>query len=64
MTRPTGAERYFEERAARSPEYRQARELALRAGIVLVDGDALGGWVTRTGPPPWLAGGSVHRQTA
>lgn len=42
---------------------RQARELALRAGIVLVDGDALGGWVTQTGPPPWLAGG-MHRQTA
>lgn len=42
---------------------RQARELALRAGIVLVDGDALGGWVTQTGPPPWLARG-MNRQTA
>lgn len=36
MTRPTGAERYFEERAARSPEYRQALEAA-RARIAAVD---------------------------
>lgn len=36
MTRPTGAERYFQERAARSPEYRQALEAA-RARIAAVD---------------------------
>ncbi len=36
MTRPTGAERYFEERAARSPEYRQALEAA-QARIAAVD---------------------------
>lgn len=36
MTRPTGAERYFEDRAARSPEYRQALEAA-RARIAAVD---------------------------
>lgn len=36
MTRPTGAERYFEERAARSPEYRQALKAA-REHIAAVD---------------------------
>ena len=36
MTRPTGAERYFDERAARSPEYRQALEAA-RVRIAAVD---------------------------
>src|SRR5215471_6569736 len=36
MTRPTGAERYFEERAASSPEYRQALEAA-RARVAAVD---------------------------
>lgn len=36
MTRPTDAGRYFEERASRSPEYRQALEAA-RARIAAVD---------------------------
>ncbi len=36
MTRPTAAERYFEERAASSPEYRQALEAA-RARIAAID---------------------------
>lgn len=36
MVRPTGAERYFEGRAARSPEYRQALESA-RARIAAAD---------------------------
>ncbi|HEX2319146.1 MAG TPA: helix-turn-helix transcriptional regulator [Streptosporangiaceae bacterium] len=36
MARPTGAERYFEERASRSPDYRQALEAA-RARIAAVD---------------------------
>ncbi|MGO8957865.1 MAG: helix-turn-helix domain-containing protein [Streptosporangiaceae bacterium] len=37
MARPTGAEGYFEERATRSPEYRQAVEAA-RTRIAAVDG--------------------------
>jgi DNA-binding phage protein len=37
MGRPTGAERYFEAREARSPEYRQALDAA-RARIAAVDG--------------------------
>jgi DNA-binding phage protein len=37
MARPTGAERYFEARAAKSPEYRQALDAA-RARIAAVDG--------------------------
>jgi len=37
MARPTGAERYFEARAAKSPEYRQALDTA-RARIAAVDG--------------------------
>jgi ribosome-binding protein aMBF1 (putative translation factor) len=36
MARPTGAERYFEERAANSREYRQALDVA-RARIAAVD---------------------------
>ncbi len=37
MARPTGAERYFDARAARSPEYRLALEAA-RVRIAAVDG--------------------------
>jgi predicted transcriptional regulator len=37
MARPTAAERYFEARAAKSPEYRHALEAA-RARIAAVDG--------------------------
>lgn len=37
MVRRTGAERYFEARAARSPEYREALDTA-RARIAAVDG--------------------------
>ena len=37
MARRTGAERYFEERAARSPEYQAARDAA-RARIAAIDG--------------------------
>ena len=37
MARPTGAERYFEARAAKSPEYRHALDAA-RARIAAVDG--------------------------
>jgi DNA-binding phage protein len=37
MVLPTGAERYFEARAAKSPEYRQALGAA-RARIAAVDG--------------------------
>jgi DNA-binding phage protein len=36
MARPTGAERYFEARAARSPEYREALDTA-RAHVAAVD---------------------------
>jgi DNA-binding phage protein len=36
MARPTGAERYFEDRAAKSPEYRRALESA-RSRIAAVD---------------------------
>lgn len=32
---------------------RQAREMASRAGILLFDADALGGWASGTGPCPW-----------
>jgi restriction system protein len=32
---------------------KQGREMAARAGILLFDADGLGGWVSRTGPPPW-----------
>jgi len=37
MARPTGAESYFEARAAESPEYREALDAA-RARIAAVDG--------------------------
>jgi ribosome-binding protein aMBF1 (putative translation factor) len=37
VARPTGGERYFETRAAKSPEYRQALDAA-RARIAAVDG--------------------------
>lgn len=37
MVRPTGAQRYFEARAAKSPEYREALEAA-RIRIAAVDG--------------------------
>lgn len=37
MTRPTGAERYFDARATRSPEYRESLDAA-RARIAAVDG--------------------------
>lgn len=33
---------------------KQAREYAAMMRIVLFDHDALGGWVARNGPPPWL----------
>jgi restriction system protein len=33
-----------------------AREVAGRAGLLLFDADALGGWVSRTGPAPWMIG--------
>jgi restriction system protein len=33
---------------------KQAREYAAAMRIVLFDHDALGGWVARNGPPPWL----------
>jgi restriction system protein len=32
---------------------RQAREMAMRAGILWFDAEALGGWASQTGPPPW-----------
>ncbi|WP_262928429.1 restriction endonuclease [Streptomyces sp. CBMA29] len=30
-----------------------ARDYAVRVGIRLLDGDALAGWTSRTGPAPW-----------